>query len=274
MRPSPWAGRRPASPTWTSAKLLDVAARSGADAVHPGYGFLSENADFAQAVIDAGLTWIGPTPQAIRDLGDKVTARHIALRGRRPAGAGHQGTGRRVRRGGRVRPASTACRWPSRPPSAAVAAASRSPAPWRRSPSCSNRRCARRSPPSAAASASSSGTWTGPGTSRRRCWPTSTAPSIVVGTRDCSLQRRYQKLVEEAPAPFLTDDQRGQIHTAARAICRGGRLPRRRHRRVPGRAGRPGLVPRGQHQAAGGAPGLGGDQRDRPGARAVPHRRR
>ncbi len=61
-------------------KLLDVAARSGADAVHPGYGFLSENADFAQAVIDAGLTWIGPTPQAIRDLGDKVTARHIALR--------------------------------------------------------------------------------------------------------------------------------------------------------------------------------------------------
>src|SRR6202007_2641553 len=61
-------------------KLLDVAARSGADAVHPGYGFLSENADFAQAVIDAGLTWIGPTPQAIRDLGDKVTARHIAQR--------------------------------------------------------------------------------------------------------------------------------------------------------------------------------------------------
>src|SRR5690348_4185238 len=61
-------------------KLLSVAERSGADAVHPGYGFLSENADFAQAVIDAGLTWIGPTPQAIRDLGDKVTARHIAQR--------------------------------------------------------------------------------------------------------------------------------------------------------------------------------------------------
>src|SRR5690606_20235074 len=61
-------------------KLLDVAARSGADAVHPGYGFLAENADFAQAVIDAGLTWIGPDPQAIRELGDKVTARHIATR--------------------------------------------------------------------------------------------------------------------------------------------------------------------------------------------------
>ena len=65
-------------------KLLDAATRSGADAVHPGYGFLSENADFAQAVIDAELTWIGPTPQAIRDLGDKVTARHIATRAGAP----------------------------------------------------------------------------------------------------------------------------------------------------------------------------------------------
>src|ERR671934_660949 len=69
-------------------KLLDVAARSGADAVHPGYGFLSENAEFAQAVLDAGLTWIGPTPQAIRDLGDKVTARHIAQRAGAPLVAG------------------------------------------------------------------------------------------------------------------------------------------------------------------------------------------
>src|SRR5256714_9753943 len=69
-------------------KLLDVAARSGADAVHPGYGFLSENADFAQAVLDAGLTWIGPPPQAIRDLGDKVAARHIAQRAGAPLVAG------------------------------------------------------------------------------------------------------------------------------------------------------------------------------------------
>ncbi|HEY0803895.1 MAG TPA: biotin carboxylase N-terminal domain-containing protein, partial [Pseudonocardiaceae bacterium] len=65
-------------------KLLDVAKRAGADSVHPGYGFLSENADFAQAVIDAGLVWIGPDPQAIRDLGDKVTARHIATRAGAP----------------------------------------------------------------------------------------------------------------------------------------------------------------------------------------------
>jgi acetyl-CoA/propionyl-CoA carboxylase biotin carboxyl carrier protein len=69
-------------------KLIDVATRAGADAVHPGYGFLAENADFAQAVIDAGLIWIGPGPQAIRDLGDKVTARHIAERVGAPLVAG------------------------------------------------------------------------------------------------------------------------------------------------------------------------------------------
>src|SRR6187397_404272 len=77
-------GSTPGESYLDAGKLLDVAARSGADAVHPGYGFLSENADFAQAVVDAGLTWIGPSPQAIRDLGDKVTARHIALRAGAP----------------------------------------------------------------------------------------------------------------------------------------------------------------------------------------------
>jgi acetyl-CoA/propionyl-CoA carboxylase, biotin carboxylase, biotin carboxyl carrier protein len=65
-------------------KVIEAARRSGADGIHPGYGFLSENAEFAQAVLDAGLVWIGPTPQAIRDLGDKVTARHIAMRAGAP----------------------------------------------------------------------------------------------------------------------------------------------------------------------------------------------
>ena len=90
--------------------------------VHPGYGFLSENADFAQAVIDAGLTWIGPTPQAIRDLGDKVTARHIALRAGAPLVPGTPRPGVRAGRGGRVRPGVRPARSRSRRRSAAAAA--------------------------------------------------------------------------------------------------------------------------------------------------------
>ena len=97
------AARPRRTPTWTSTSCSTSRAQAGADAVHPGYGFLSENADFAQAVIDAGLIWIGPSPQAIRDLGDKVTARHIAERVGRTARARHEGPGRRRRRGARVR---------------------------------------------------------------------------------------------------------------------------------------------------------------------------
>ena len=104
-------------------KLLDAAAKSGADAIHPGYGFLSENADFAQAVIDAGLIWIGPTPQSIRDLGDKVTARHIAARAEGPAGPRHRRTRSRTPTRSSRSPRSTACPSRSRRRSAAAAAA-------------------------------------------------------------------------------------------------------------------------------------------------------
>ncbi|GAB3869949.1 hypothetical protein GCM10027610_130670 [Dactylosporangium cerinum] len=102
-------------------KVIEVAVAAGADAVHPGYGFLSENADFAQAVIDAGLTWIGPTPQAIRDLGDKVTARHIAQRAGAPWSPAPPSPPATPTRSSPSR-GSTACPSRSRPPSAAAAA--------------------------------------------------------------------------------------------------------------------------------------------------------
>ncbi|MFI5889371.1 acetyl/propionyl/methylcrotonyl-CoA carboxylase subunit alpha [Actinoplanes sp. NPDC051513] len=200
-------------------KLLDVAARSGADAVHPGYGFLSENADFAQAVLDAGLTWIGPTPQAIRDLGDKVTARHIAQRAGAPLVAGtaepvadaseivafaeEHGLPVAIKAafggGGRgLKVARTLEEIPALFESAtreAVAAFGRG--------ECFVERYLDR-----------------PRHVEAQVLADTHGNVIVVGTRDCSLQRRHQKLVEEAPAPFLTDAQRTQIHSSAKAICR------------------------------------------------------
>ncbi|MFF5295821.1 acetyl/propionyl/methylcrotonyl-CoA carboxylase subunit alpha [Paractinoplanes globisporus] len=200
-------------------KLLDVAARSGADAVHPGYGFLSENAEFAQAVLDAGLTWIGPTPQTIRDLGDKVTARHIAQRAGAPLVAGtaepvadageiiafaqEHGLPVAIKAafggGGRgLKVARTLDEIPSLFESAvreAVAAFGRG--------ECFVERYLDR-----------------PRHVEAQVLADTHGNVVVVGTRDCSLQRRHQKLVEEAPAPFLTDEQRAQIHTSAKAICR------------------------------------------------------
>ncbi len=199
-------------------KLLDVAARSGADAVHPGYGFLSENADFAQAVLDAGLTWIGPSPQSIRDLGDKVTARHIATRAGAPlvpgtpdpvsgadevtAFAREYGLPVAIKAafggGGRgLKVARTMGEIPELYESAVREAVTA----FGRGECFVERYLDRPRHVEAQVLADTHGT------------------VIVVGTRDCSLQRRYQKLVEEAPAPFLTDEQRATIHAAAKAIC-------------------------------------------------------
>ncbi len=200
-------------------KLLDIASRSGADAVHPGYGFLAENADFAQAVISAGLTWIGPTPQAIRDLGDKVTARHIASRAGAPlvpgtpepvagpdeviAFAAEYGLPVAIKAafggGGRgLKVARTLEEIPAMFDSAtreAVAAFGRG--------ECYVERYLDQ-----------------PRHVEAQVLADQHGNVIVVGTRDCSLQRRHQKLVEEAPAPFLTKAQRSSIHDSAKAICR------------------------------------------------------
>ncbi|MGH3844751.1 MAG: acetyl/propionyl/methylcrotonyl-CoA carboxylase subunit alpha [Pseudonocardiaceae bacterium] len=200
------------------AKLLGIAARAGADSVHPGYGFLAENADFAQRVIDAGLTWIGPSPQAIRDLGDKVTARQLAAKAGAPlvpgtkdpvsgpdevvAFACEYGLPVAIKAvfggGGRgLKVARTIGEIPELFDSAVREAVSA----FGRGECFVERYLERPRHVEAQVLADQHGT------------------IVVVGTRDCTLQRRHQKLVEEAPAPFLSEAQRHTIHEAARAIC-------------------------------------------------------
>ncbi|MGH3569273.1 MAG: acetyl/propionyl/methylcrotonyl-CoA carboxylase subunit alpha [Pseudonocardia sp.] len=200
-------------------KLLGAAADTGADAIHPGYGFLSENADFAQAVIDAGLTWIGPTAAAIRNLGDKVTARHIATRAGAPlvpgtndpvtgpdeveAFAKEHGLPVAIKAafggGGRGMKVAREHREITQAYDSAVREAT---AAFGRGECFVERYLDKPRHVEAQVLADTHGN------------------VIVVGTRDCSLQRRFQKLVEEAPAPFLTDEQRKTIHDAAKAICK------------------------------------------------------
>lgn len=200
-------------------KIIDAAKKSGADAIHPGYGFLSENADFAQAVIDAGLIWIGPPPSAIRDLGDKVTARHIAERANAPMAAGTKdpvsgadevvefakqyGVPVAIKAafggGGRgMKVAHTIEEIPDLYESATREAV----AAFGRGECFVEQYLDKARHVEAQVIADQHGN------------------VIVAGTRDCSLQRRFQKLVEEAPAPYLTDDQRSRIHESAKAICR------------------------------------------------------
>ena len=200
-------------------KLLDVAARAGADAVHPGYGFLAENAAFAQAVIDAGLIWIGPPPSAITALGDKVSARHIAARAGAPLVAGtaepvtgadevvafarEQGLPIAIKAafggGGRgLKVARTLDEIPDLYDSAvreAVAAFGRG--------ECFVERYLDR-----------------PRHVETQCLADQHGNVAVISTRDCSLQRRHQKLIEEAPAPFLTDEQNAELYRASKAIMR------------------------------------------------------
>ncbi|MFJ9338160.1 acetyl/propionyl/methylcrotonyl-CoA carboxylase subunit alpha [Streptomyces sp. NPDC101733] len=212
-------GDTPAASYLDMAKVLQAAADAGADAVHPGYGFLSENAEFAQAVIDAGLTWIGPPPQAIRDLGDKVAARHIAQRAGAPLVAGtpdpvsgsdevvafarEHGLPVAIKAafggGGRgLKVARNLEEIPELYDSAvreAVAAFGRG--------ECFVEQYLDK-----------------PRHVETQCLADSHGNVVVVSTRDCSLQRRHQKLVEEAPAPFLTQAQNEELYAASKAILK------------------------------------------------------
>ncbi len=200
-------------------KILDAAKKSGADAIHPGYGFLSENADFAQAVLDAGLIWIGPSPQSIRDLGDKVTARHIAERAKAPMAAGTKDPAADAAEvvafakeygvpvaikaafggGGRGMKVAHSI---EEIPELFESATREAVAAFGRGECFVEQYLDKARHVEAQVIADQHGN------------------VIVAGTRDCSLQRRFQKLVEEAPAPFLTDDQRERIHSSAKAICK------------------------------------------------------
>ena len=211
-------GNRPGDTYLDIAKLLAVAARAGADAVHPGYGFLSESAAFARAVIGAGLVWIGPPPAAVEALGDKVQARRIALQVGAPLVAGTEGPvadADEVLRFARLQGLPIAIK-------AAFGGGGRGlRVAWRLDEVAELYQSAVREAVTAFG--------------RGECFveqfldrPRHVEAQViadrhghvvVVGTRDCSLQRRNQKLVEEAPAPFLSAAQRERIHGSARDIC-------------------------------------------------------
>ncbi|MDO4762401.1 MAG: acetyl/propionyl/methylcrotonyl-CoA carboxylase subunit alpha [Corynebacterium sp.] len=200
-------------------KILDAAKKSGADAIHPGYGFLSENGDFAEAVINAGLIWIGPSPQSIRDLGDKVTARHIALRAEAPMAPG---TKEPVKDASEVVAFAEEHGLPIAIKAAFGGGGRGMKVAYKMEEVAELYDSATREALAAFG--------------RGECFVERYLDKarhvecqvladmhgnvIVAGTRDCSLQRRFQKLVEEAPAPFLTDEQRKSLHESAKRICK------------------------------------------------------
>ena len=200
-------------------KILSIAKRSGANAIHPGYGFLAENANFAQAVIDAGIIWIGPSPKAIDQLGDKVSARHIAEKVGAPLAPGtlnpvsgaeevlefvakhglpiaikaaYGGGGRGIKVVYEKEEVAEAFESATRE---AVAAFGRG--------ECFVEKYLEK-----------------PRHVETQCLADAYGNVVVVSTRDCSLQRRHQKLVEEAPAPFLTDDQIKRLYESSKAILK------------------------------------------------------
>ena len=200
-------------------KVLSVARRSGADAVHPGYGFLAENSDFARAVQNAGLTWIGPSPDAIDRLGDKVSARHVAQKVGAPLAPGTKDpvnnadevlafvdqyglpVAIKAAFGGGGRGLKVA-RTREEVPELFDSAVREATAAFGRGECFVEKYLDR------------------PRHVETQCLADSAGNVVVVSTRDCSLQRRHQKLVEEAPAPFLTTDQQTALYESSKAILK------------------------------------------------------
>ncbi len=213
------SGETAAETYLVSDKLIAVAKRSGANAVHPGYGFLSENASFAQAVIDAGLIWIGPKPASIEQLGDKVSARKVAESVGAPLAPGTINPVETVKEvedfvavhglpvaikaayggGGRgikiVRDAAEIGELFESATREAIAAFGRG--------ECFIEKYLDK-----------------PRHVETQCLADQHGNVVVVSTRDCSLQRRHQKLVEEAPAPFLSADQESRLYESSKAILK------------------------------------------------------
>ena len=212
-------GSTPAETYLDISKILDIAERSGADGIHPGYGFLAENAEFAQAVIDAGLTWIGPPPEAIDGLGDKVKARHIAQRAGAPL---VPGTADPVADADEV----VAFAEEHGLPIAIKAAFGGGGRGLKVAREHSEIRDLFESATREAVTAFGRGECfverylDKPRHVETQCLADQYGNVVVVSTRDCSLQRRHQKLVEEAPAPFLSPEQMTRLYESSKAILK------------------------------------------------------
>ncbi len=212
-------GATPADSYLDIAKIIAVAQKSGADSVHPGYGFLAENADFAQAVMDAGLTWIGPPPSAIEALGDKAKAKHIADKAQAPLAPGTKDP---------VADADEVVRFAEAEglPVAIKAVFGGGGRGLKVARTIEEIPDAYESAVREAVSAFGRGECLvekfldKPRHVETQCLADKHGNVVVVSTRDCSLQRRNQKLVEEAPAPFLTEEQLSELYESSKRILR------------------------------------------------------
>jgi acetyl-CoA/propionyl-CoA carboxylase biotin carboxyl carrier protein len=216
---APLGGATPADSYLDAGRVLRAAADSGADAVHPGYGYLAENAQFAEAVLNAGLTWIGPPPAAIRLLGDKVSARRLARQVGAPLVAGTAGPVSGV---GEVTAFARQHGLPVAIKAAFGGGGSGVTVAWSAEeiPGCYEAALRAAAGASGRAECFVERYLDRPRHVETQCLADAGGNVVVVSTRDCSLQRRHQKIVEEAPAPFLSQEQDARLRTASRAILR------------------------------------------------------